>query len=106
MVEPVEVVLLGRGSAKGGYAARVDLSTGKRMKVTMHRLIFMRYQPEGTVEPPDVDHKNNHKLDNRLDNLRPATRHQNSGNRGPNKNSKSGYKGVDSQTINNANNAA
>lgn len=41
-----------------------------------------------------IDHKNGIRTDNRLENLREATEIGNSGNRGPNKNNKSGFKGV------------
>ena len=77
-----------------GYAARIDLSDGKRTLVSMHRAVFLRHNPhlEGLIQ--DIDHINMSRLDNRLSNLRAATRHQNSGNRGANKNNKSGYKGV------------
>jgi hypothetical protein len=42
----------------------------------------------------EVDHKNNVRTDNRFDNLRDATELGNSANRGPNKNNRSGFKGV------------
>jgi hypothetical protein len=41
-----------------------------------------------------MDHKNRNGLDNRLTNLRPATSSQNKGNRGPQRNNTSGFKGV------------
>jgi hypothetical protein len=41
-----------------------------------------------------IDHKNRNTSDDRLSNLREATRSQNLGNRGLNKNNKSGFKGV------------
>lgn len=41
-----------------------------------------------------VDHKNNNGLDNRKENLRPASTSQNKANRGMQKNNHSGYKGI------------
>lgn len=78
-----------------GYAARVDLAGGKRTLVTMHKAVFLKHNPQLDVATlKDIDHINRSKLDNRLSNLRAASRHQNSGNRGANKRNTSGYKGV------------
>jgi hypothetical protein len=41
-----------------------------------------------------VDHHNQKRLDNRRRNVRRATQSENGGNRGPNRNNTSGYKGV------------
>jgi len=57
-------------------------------KVRMHRLILI--DSEGS----EIDHINGNKLDNRRENLRLATRHQNMRNRGPLSTNKTGYKGV------------
>ena len=44
--------------------------------------------------PIEVDHRNTIRSDNRLDNLREATRQQNQSNRSLSKNNSSGFKGV------------
>lgn len=59
----------------------------KRKKIYLHR--FLTDAPKGTF----VDHKNQEPLDNRLANLRFATRSQNAAN-GVRKSPKSGYRGV------------
>ena len=48
----------------------------------------------GETPPYDIDHVNTHKGDNRIDNLRLATRKENMFNRGATKISTSGFKGV------------
>lgn len=58
------------------------------LSLRLHALIFNA--PNG-LEP---DHENRNSLDNRLSNLRPATREQNTYNQGPRKDHPTGYKGV------------
>lgn len=75
------------------YATReVNLSIipiRKRQRIYMHDEIM------GTKsEQPEIDHKNNNGLDNRKENLRHATRVQNSINSRKRKNTTSKYKGV------------
>lgn len=62
---------------------------GKVHKV--HRLIFLL---EYGYLPPEVDHINGDRQDNRLENLRPATRSENQCNRGAIASNTSGYPGV------------
>lgn len=72
------------------YAWRMPPKTGKsRHRQSMHRFIL-----GVTDRRVGIDHKNSCTLDNRKANLRLATKSQNGANRGPNKNNKSGYKGV------------
>ena len=62
---------------------------GKVHKV--HRLIFLL---EHGYLPPEIDHINSDRQDNRLKNLRPATRSENQCNRNALSNNTSGYAGV------------
>lgn len=62
---------------------------GKPQKA--HRLIFMLHY--GYL-PPEVDHINGDRADNRIENLRPATRSENQCNRGALASNTSGYPGV------------
>lgn len=72
---------------KGGpYAATSVYRPGRNPRVVkMHILI---------TGQRGLDHANGNGLDNRRANLRPATNSQNGANRGPNRNSTSGFKGV------------
>jgi hypothetical protein len=62
-----------------------------RRQITLYMHAFLCPAPEGM----DTDHINRHGLDNQKANLRPATKPQNSHNRGSQSNNSSGYKGVD-----------
>lgn len=56
-----------------------------------HRLIFMMHYG---YMPEFIDHIDNNRLNNKIENLREATKQQNSWNRKINTNNKSGVKGV------------
>jgi hypothetical protein len=62
---------------------------GKNYKA--HRLIFLMHY--GWL-PDEVDHQDGNRLNNKIDNLRPATKNQNQHNRKISKNNTSGVKGV------------
>lgn len=76
--------MLSRGA---WYASRLLWEDGKCKRIKMHQAIL------STIDGSVPDHKNGNGLDNRRDNLRPATRSQNCGNRRTVVN-KSGFKGV------------
>lgn len=62
------------------------------VQVLAHRLAWRLHY--GNWPVMDLDHKNQNKQDNRIDNLRLATRPQNEANKPANKNSKSGERCV------------
>ena len=71
------------------YAARTQRQGKKSIKIKMHRLLM-----GATDSKIYIDHINGDTLDNRMCNLRICTHAENMRNRGKNKNSTSGYKGV------------
>lgn len=72
----------------GRYVFRNYLEDGKRKKVYLQRVV------NNTPEGMETDHINGDKLDNRRENLRSATRSQNSVNKPKQQNCSSKYKGV------------
>lgn len=89
---------LGGRGAVAGMVAGTSISTryvsiridGTRYQA--HRLAWL--YATGAFPPGDIDHVNGVRNDNRLANLRAATRVQNSANRGVNRNNTTGVKGV------------
>jgi hypothetical protein len=71
-----------RGYAQGWVEGRTQL---------LHRLIAAE---AGLDVSQQIDHRNGNKLDNRLENLRPANQAENSYNQGKRKHNTSGFKGV------------
>lgn len=99
-VSPEDVALVGafkwhRWTAPGvrtSYAmAALSRNGGTRRYVRMHRLIG---RAMGLDPSRDVDHENRDGLDNVRTNLRSASKTQNQANRGAQRNSRSGRKGV------------
>jgi hypothetical protein len=70
------------------YACRSTNSNGKETGLLMHVEIM------GTIKGKEVDHRSGDTLDNQRKNLRHCTNAENQINRGPQRNNKSGYKGV------------
>lgn len=74
-----------------GYAIRRAGGRNGGPIVFMHKLVL---KLSGKRVRRQVDHWDRNTLNNQRRNLRPATNAQNGRNRGPNKNSTSGFKGV------------
>lgn len=66
---------------------------GKRKTIVIHKLIAKAFIPN-PENKPYIDHINNNKSDNTIENLRWCTRQENGRNRVLNSNSTSGIKGV------------
>ena len=80
------------GVAGSNTSRYVDVSIGNRM-FQAHRLAWLYVY--GSFPKGAIDHINGDKRDNRLFNLREATRSENGCNRGKGKANSSGFKGVD-----------
>lgn len=74
-----------------GYVVAYGRAKG-RSNTYMHRVVLSRVI--GNVAFKTVDHINCDKLDNRRENLRPATQAENLRNQGKQRHNTSGYKGV------------
>ncbi len=90
----------GRNAWKGRVVGNVDGKgylhvsiLGKFVRV--HRLCFFLYH--GWV-PPQLDHRDTDRLNNRIVNLRPASQKQNAGNTRMHKHNTSGFRGVSKST--------
>lgn len=76
-----------------GYQYVALYKDGKQKNHFVHRLIAINYIPN-PENKPEVDHINRDKTDNRLENLRWATRSENNQNKGMNCTNKSGHKNI------------
>jgi HNH endonuclease len=81
----------------GDEAGRLDTKGHRQITVDnkrylAHRLVWLYVH--GTFPENQLDHRDQNKENNRIENLREASNAQNQQNRGPNKNNKLGCKGV------------
>ena len=76
----------------GYYSVHLDNMDGGK-KVYLHRLIALNFIPN-LENKPCVDHINRNRQDNRIENLRWATRCENNINRSNNKNNTTGYRHI------------
>jgi hypothetical protein len=79
------------GQIAGSYSGKYGLITIDNVAFTIHRIIFFMHHK---YVPDYIDHINGNKHDNRIENLRKATKFQNQHNRGFNINNTSGVKNV------------
>jgi hypothetical protein len=86
------------GSIAGSVNAKghVNVQVNKKMYAA-HQIVYALHH--GHI-PPEIDHINGIKTDNRVENLRPCTSSQNKGNVGLSRANKSGYRGVSLNTRN------
>lgn len=86
----------GTGKIAGSVNARGHINVQVDGKMyAAHRIIFLMHH--GYL-PVEVDHINQVKTDNRIENLRPCTSSQNKGNTGISVSNKTGYRGVSLNT--------
>ena len=72
-----------------GYNRISLFKNGKKKSFQLHRLIFQAHNPSIDIIGSDIDHINQNKLDNNINNLRIATRSENQCNSKVYKNNKS-----------------
>tara|TARA_R110000868_G_scaffold16113_2_gene73013 strand:+ start:152 stop:619 length:468 start_codon:yes stop_codon:yes gene_type:complete len=78
---------------KQGYNCIKLYKHGKTIHFRIHRLLALAYIPN-PENKKEVDHINRNRSDNRLENLRWASRYENSQNKGMFKNNTSGEKNI------------
>jgi len=78
---------------KDGYKIIGLCKNGKRKNFLIHRLLGKHFIPN-PKNKPTIDHINRNRSDNRIENLRWATRKEQQENKGIYKNNKSGHKNI------------
>jgi hypothetical protein len=78
-------------TAKGYVACHNSGTNQHPRKLSLHRVVW---RLAGNVLPPQLDHENRNKLDNRLENLRPANNTQQTANQPARGDNRTGYRGV------------
>ena len=81
------------GTDTGGYKYVNLCKDGKPKSYLVHRLVALHYIPN-PENKPEVDHRYRDKSDNRVQNLRWATRSENNQNTGIRKDNTSGIKNI------------
>ena len=82
---------LGSPMGSGHLILKFKDKRGKKHSFLVHRVVYMMHH--GCL-PEMLDHINRDPADNRIDNLRPATKSLNSQNRGAQSNTKWGVRGI------------
>jgi len=89
-IKPAMRVQIGDKAGRAGKE-RYERFRYKDKNLLVHRVIFLMHHQH---TPKEIDHINGNKLDNRIENLREATRSQNQYNKNMMSNNTSGYRGV------------
>lgn len=94
--------ILNGGEGKQGYI-RINLKNedNEYNKYTLSRIIYKSFYPEIDINNKDIDHINHDKKDNNLNNLRPATRQENTANQTTRKKNKLQLKNITTYKLKN-----
>ena len=87
--------ILNGGASKEGYI-RINLKNNDNQynKYTLSRIIYKSFYPLTDINNKDIDHINHDKANNNLNNLRPATRQENTANQTTRKKNKLQLKNI------------
>jgi hypothetical protein len=92
--ENPEITKTAGSKRKDGYWEDAITYKGKKIYVSVHRLVFFLCNENVDIEGMNIDHDDNNPSNNRKENLRIGTKEQNGYNRKINKNNTSGTKGL------------